>query len=279
MKIKSLVMLGALSLLFSCQNEEPIADQKETLEQELEITPEILSQIEALSLNPEDVETITTTFPDGSTRTSLLIEGDIAISAAELESMRPVDISNKQYRTYNLVTSPRVIEVIGYTGLGFNQNLTALQQDALTEAVANYNDLNLGLSFNLTFTNDLTNADIIVFQNPNGAAGGVAGFPSAGNPYLYVQIYSGMENYSLEVNTHVMTHEIGHTLGLRHTDWFTRQSCGRPSFGELANPSGAVHIPGTPYRLDPNSVMLSCFGLDETGEFGRYDIVALEYLY
>ena len=175
MKIKSLVMLGALSLLFSCQNEQPIADQKETLEQELEITPKILSQIEALSLNPEDVETITTTFPDGSTRTSLLIEGDIAISAAELESMRPVDISNKQYRTYNLVTSPRVIEVIGYTGLGFNQNLTALQQDALTEAVANYNDLNLGLSFNLTFTNDLTNADIIVFQNPNGAGSSCRG--------------------------------------------------------------------------------------------------------
>ena len=187
--------------------------------------------------------------------------------------------NTKQYRTYNLVESPRTIEVVGFTGTGFNQNLTAKQQDALTEAVANYNDLNIGLTFNLTFSNDPSSADILIFQNPNGAAGGVAGFPSAGNPYGFVQIYSGMEAFTLEVNTHVLTHELGHTIGLRHTDWFTRQSCGRPSFGELANPNGAVHIPGTPYSFDPTSIMLSCFSTRVTGEFGPNDIVALNYLY
>ena len=117
----------------------------------------------------------------------------------------------------------------------------------------------------------------MVYQNPNGQAGGVAGFPEYGDPYKYVQIFSGMENYSTATNEHVITHEIGHAVGLRHTDWYSRQSCGQS--GESAGSDGAVHIPGTPTGYDSTSVMLACFSANEDGNFGYYDEVALEYLY
>ncbi|PHR89470.1 MAG: peptidase [Leeuwenhoekiella sp.] len=282
MKKQFLLFVTGVSLVISCQTDEVTSEVEEIQTENLEITAQTISKIKSLSLNSDDVETITTKFPDGKIETSYLVEGDIAISKSQLESMKVAKTNTKQYRTYNLVESPRVIEVTGYAGNGDPLNLTPKQLEALEAAIDNYNDLGIGLTFNLTITSDiptLLSGDTYVFQNPNGQAGGVAGFPSAGNPFGTVQIFSGMEAFSLQVNTHVITHELGHTVGLRHTDWFTRQSCGRPSFGELANPNGAVHIPGTPYGFDPTSIMLSCFSTRVTGEFGPNDIVALNYLY
>ena len=76
-----------------------------------------------------------------------------------------------------------------------------------------------------------------------------------------------------------MTHEIGHCLGLRHTDYFNRSlSCGSGG-NEGDGGVGANHIPGTPTGFDANSIMLACFSSSEDGEFGPFDIKALEYLY
>ena len=94
-----------------------------------------------------------------------------------------------------------------------------------------------------------------------------------------MQIFSGTDAYSTDVNEHVITHEMGHCLGLRHTDYFNRSlSCGTGG-NEGSAGVGAIHVPGTPTGYDANSVMLACFSSSENGEFGSYDIVALEYLY
>jgi hypothetical protein len=39
---------------------------------------------------------------------------------------------------------------------------------------------------------------------------------------------------------------------------------------------GAMGVPGTPSGYDAESVMLSCFASNEDGEFGQYDIIALQ---
>lgn len=271
----TLLFFAAGFISVSCQKDEVEGSDKEALSQD-KISKETLKKIADLNFNPNDAELIEMLLPDGSTEETILIEGDIVMNFGQLEEMRPANITDKQYRTYNLVSSPRYVNVIGYTG-GGGQGLTSKQRSALQRAVNNYNALDIGLYFTLSFGTNYDPYDIVVYQNPNGAAGGSAGFPSGGDPYKYVQIYSGMENYSLATNEHVVTHEIGHTVGLRHTDWFSRQSCGQS--GESAGSDGAVHIPGTPTGYDSGSLMLACFSAYENGDFGYYDEVALEYLY
>ncbi|SDS18564.1 Dual-action HEIGH metallo-peptidase [Gillisia sp. Hel1_33_143] len=278
MKIKKLPLLLLASGLFftSCQKDD-ISDTTldDSLSATSELTPETIDKIKALHFNPVDATVGKIMLPDGSYEKTYIVEGDIALNSSQLNNMSTAEITNKQYRTNNLVSNNRTIRVIGYTG--GSQALTTKQRTALQYAINNYNALNIGLTFTLTFGTNYSPYDIVVYQTNNGQAGGVAGFPSGGNPYKYVQIYSGMESYSVDTNEHVMTHEIGHTLGMRHTDWFSRQSCGQS--GESAGADGAVLIPGTPSGYDATSVMLACFSANEDGEFGANDITAFEYLY
>ena len=238
---------------------------------------EIVEHLDDHSVNLDDLEQVTVERPDGTVENLFLMEGDIEITEEQLRAIKDdMDAGLKQYRTSNLVSSPQVITVIGYTGGSYA--LTSKMRTALSWCVNNYNALNTGLTFSLSYAAS-TSADIVVYRNfTNGGAGGSAGFPSNGNPYKWVQIYAGMENYNTNVNEHVMTHEIGHCMGLRHTDYFSRASCGQNS-NEGSAGVGAIHIPGTPTGIDWNSVMLACFSSSEDGEFGFYDRVALEYLY
>lgn len=279
MKIKVYAAAMITGLLFaSCsQDEVPSPEIDSTSSQTSVIPKEIIQKLTALNFNTDDVKQSEVLLPNGTSVTSYLVENDILLSASQINEMSGAGITDKQYRTYNLVSTPKTIKVLGFNAAS-NQGLTDKQKEALTLAVENYNELDITLDFTLSFGTDIDNADIVVFQTP-GAPGGSAGFPSNGNPFKFIQIFSGLEQFSLGVNEHVITHEMGHTLGMRHSDWFTRESCGRPSFGELANPQGAVHIPGTPFRYDPNSIMASCFSSNESGDFGQFDIVAFEYLY
>lgn len=279
MKVNKLLLpiLGVGFLFMSCEKEEVPSSNAEVGEEfQGKISKADLQLISSLNFNSKDSEMIDFLLPDGSSEKTFLIEGDILMNKEQLNAMSSGDITSKQYRTYNLVSNNRNVNVIGYTG-GAGQGLTSKQKTALQWSIDNYNALNIGLNFTLTFGTNYSPYDIVVYQNPNGEVGGVSGFPSDGNPYKYVQIYSGMESYDTNTNTHVITHEMGHSVGLRHTDWFSRQSCGQS--GESAGNDGAVHIPGTPTEFDANSVMLACFGAKEDGYFGYYDRVALEYLY
>lgn len=141
--------------------------------------------------------------------------------------------------------------------------------------------LTIDLNFELTFGNvpAVNDFDIVVVNNLSEfSVGGVALPLSNGNPGKLVQLFFLNTLLNTDAAEHVITHEIGHTLGLRHTDWFDRNEA--PGASEPAEPFGANHIPSTPTGFDPNSIMRACFNQNQViGEFSNTDITALEYLY
>lgn len=275
---KNLTLGLAFSLglfVVSCDKDTALVEEEQTAA--VGIPQDVLEKANSLHFNTFDMQETMLEKPGGKLEPAYLLEGDIIMTRDQLMNMDlGGDITSKQYRTNNLVSSPRVITIIGYTANNSN-GLTSKMQTGLRWAVDNYNALNLSISFQLTFGTDWQTKDMVVYQ-VSGGAGGSAGFPSGGNPYQFVQINSGLAPYSNNVHEHVIGHEIGHSIGFRHSDYFSRQSCGQNSNEGTAG-VGAIHIPGTPTGWDPTSLMNACFGSNEDGEFSSTDVTALNYLY
>lgn len=277
-RTRIVAVLVSIGFFYSCSDVESVQPE------EAVITEEIKAQFTSLGF---DVSDITTTngmeLLDPSQESGkYLLEGDLVVSTEDLQNMLGGEYVKgeprfEQYRTTNLVSQGRTINVIGYTGNNAS-GLDSEMRTALRWAVDNYNALDINLNFTLTYGTNYSPYDIVVYR-VSGNGGGSAGFPNGGNPYKWVQIQSGTSDFGTNVVEHVITHEIGHSVGLRHTDYFNRSiSCGTGG-NEGSGGVGAIHIPGTPTDADLNSIMLACFSSSEDGEFGNFDRIGLEFLY
>jgi hypothetical protein len=179
----------------------------------------------------------------------------------------------KQYQSTNLV-NPRVITVHGVTnGAG---RLSPNGIIGLRRAITNYNNLGLDISFSLTFGSP-NNADILIYRMANSPLQRVmAGYPSAaGDPFGLIIIPDNFDGFNRNQMEHQLTHNIGHCIGMRHSDWQTRESCGAPWSSEAP----AQWIFGTATTFEFNSIFNACMHSSTTGEFNTNDIVALRRIY
>jgi hypothetical protein len=199
---------------------------------------------------------------------------DAEVSLQASREMLDSGPGNEQYRTTNLVSlDVRTICING-------AKLTGVFGTALDETIANYNAV--GLNFQMRrISNNSAGCDAVITGRISGPTGGSSGFPSGGQPFNKFNIGSGLKSFSINTITHVITHELGHTIGFRHSDFFNRSiSCGGAASNEGDGGIGAILIPGTPSgAVLGGSVMNSCFRTVETGEFTSTDITALNALY
>ncbi|HZH78679.1 MAG TPA: zinc-dependent metalloprotease [Archangium sp.] len=192
--------------------------------------------------------------------------------AASREMLAADDSTEEQYRTTNLV-SPSLWKIC-IEGSTF----TGVFSTALDSAIQNYNELPLAFRMARTPSTGCSfTINAVIDPNMNG---GVAGFPANGYPFGQITIGGQLRQFSVDVIEHVITHELGHTIGFRHSDYYNRSiSCG--SGGNEGDAGiGAIHIPGTPTTATVGgSLMNSCFRTSETGEFSSSDVTALRTLY
>ena len=235
------------------------------------ISAEVTAQIKAMGYGTSDVR---------KTDEGYVVEGDILLTPEMLGASAVQQLLRvgqiEQYRTYNLVGGlPRTLTV------SISSSFNSYYVSAIDEAIRRYNAENLLVHFRRVSPGY---AEMPVKYSSDlgpGVLGQSGGFPSGGNPAPGFTLVPNVINSSnINYIATIMAHEMGHCIGMRHTDYYNRAySCGGSYSNEGASTVGAVLIPGTPSSAEPNSWMLACVGNGVNRPFTYNDRVALNYIY
>lgn len=190
------------------------------------------------------------------------VEGDILLSKADLLG-RP-DVS-AQWRSTNLVSQSNArairVNLDGLNAYPSWRNAAIDAMDVWSNVPGTALQLSEGSPAHIYVSTTYENDDWVASASfpSNGLPGGVIVVNTK-----YIGIPSGQQ-------VAAMVHELGHTIGFRHTDWDSRTP------KEPKNPIGAVLIPWTP-MTDSYSIMNRFLPYTWLG-LSNYDEVAVVELY
>jgi hypothetical protein len=246
-------MVGS-AFTFGCGAQDPAAEQQE-----------IIDNLIQAGYPAQDIEIF-----DGK----VYVQKDAHVTLQASREMLETTGTAEQYRTTNLVGSAVTTICVNPTS---QFNSIAQLSQGLDLAIENYNQLNLRINL---VRGPATGCTANITARTAGGTGGSAGFPAGGLPYGEINIGTGLRNYSVDVSEHVISHELGHCIGFRHSDYYNRSiSCGTGG-NEGDAGVGAILISGTPSTATRGgSVMNACFRSTETGEWTSSDVTALNALY
>jgi hypothetical protein len=201
-----------------------------------------------------------------------VIEGDI-LFYKDINKYKDDNLSKTdQFRTTQIIKNGMIIKIF----LDESDNWGSLKSvisGAVDNTVQAFRVLNSGLVFTRIYS--ASNCNIRIDQSGRPTGCGEAGFPTNGSPYGQIDInelvvYHNSGNMTTLQLTNLISHEVGHCLGLRHTDYLNNNA-------ERNDPSGAIKIPGTP-DTDPLSLM-NLYACKKDAGFSRHDRIALQKLY
>lgn len=239
-KTQLLYVLFGLFLLIGCQNntEEELVEEAATVE-----------RVDVKWLAPDDHPVVQLLYSRGYERGTIYETEEHFLAPPDLlysKDINDYDVSDngtnaeQAYNTGKLVSLNRMrIRVFLDNSLG---------TDLQTQSVNAMNELNginnCALFFVRVFSANQAN---ITIRSDFGAESnnvlGRAGFPSNGLPFNTVTLnVDRLDDFGADIRRNTIIHELGHCVGLRHTDWQANRE------------SGAVNIPGTSAN-DTGSIM------------------------
>lgn len=256
---KPLCLLLIVALVSACQNET--IDEGNTPQTSGDISND-LALIKQLGMDESSAVDMGDYY---------LVEGDISLRKEclseylNIQNENDTALSLRQAYTGSLISSTNVKNIT----VGFDSSLptTSDWRTITLQALEHWNNIP-GSTIKFVYTT-ASSPNIKVYQNySNDDRVANADFPASGKAGTYVKINSKYDYYDSSRKLFAIIHELGHCLGLRHTNWHNRP--------DGAKEDSAITIPGTP-TADSESVMNANVGY--WNGFSYYDLIGITYLY